>query len=127
MNEELKPVLCGCGGEPEHHVSVTQTTGKYDERHYLMCKECLCTISVKSYDDAIRKWNTAMSGNRMRIHTVTLAKPGEEAAKPYKVSKNSKRWHCGRCSTAVGRFWEFCQKCGTRIDWSVRNEDHLHE
>ena len=38
--------------------------------------------------------------------------PGNE---PY---KKGNRWHCGNCSTAVGRFWQYCQKCGEKINWS---------
>lgn len=124
MSEELKPVLCGCGGEAVlWHIEFCE-----QDLYLYHCMSCdTATKFYPSEEQAAAAWNTAMSGNRMHSHTVILAEPGEEAAKPYKVSKNSKRWHCGRCSTAVGRFWKFCQKCGTRIDWSVRNEDHLHE
>ena len=33
---------------------------------------------------------------------------------PYKIGK---RWHCGECSTAIGKYWSYCQKCGHLIDW----------
>ena len=36
------------------------------------------------------------------------------SVKPF---KHENRWHCGECSTAVGRFWAFCQKCGSKINW----------
>ena len=39
-------------------------------------------------------------------------------AKAYKIGN---RWHCGRCSTAVGRFWKYCQKCGSWIIWKERD------
>ena len=40
--------------------------------------------------------------------------------KPFKIGN---RWHCGECSTAVGRFWAFCQKCGSKINWEgAKNE-----
>ena len=38
----------------------------------------------------------------------------EEVA-PYRVGK---RWHCGNCSMAIGRFWKFCQNCGIKIGLS---------
>lgn len=37
-----------------------------------------------------------------------------ESAKPY---KDGARWRCGECSTAVSRFWKFCQHCGMKIRW----------
>ena len=40
--------------------------------------------------------------------------------KPYKIDT---RWHCGACSTAVGRLWVYCQKCGLEIDWEGAKDD----
>ena len=33
---------------------------------------------------------------------------------PYQVGR---RWFCGSCSTAVGRYWKYCQNCGRRLGW----------
>jgi len=44
-------------------------------------------------------------GEAHRIH---------EGVKPY---KDGARWRCGECSTAIGRFWKFCQYCGQKIGW----------
>ena len=44
-------------------------------------------------------------------------------ATPFKIDENSNRWHCGHCSTALGRFWKYCQKCGRKIDWEAA-DDH---
>ena len=42
------------------------------------------------------------------------------SVKPFKTGN---RWRCGECSTAVGRFWVFCQKCGLKINWEgAKNE-----
>ena len=114
-----KPMMCGCGGKPRHEVSTSTFRGTNDERHYISCDKCSAMVMAHTYEDAIEEWNTAMSGNRMRIHTVILDDTKAViSAKPYKVKK---RWHCGACSTAIGRFWTYCQKCGTEIDWSERD------
>ena len=114
-----KPMMCGCGGKPRHEVSISTFRGTNDERHYISCDKCSAMVMAHTYEDAIEEWNTAMSGNRMRIHTVILDDTKAViSAKPYKIKK---RWHCGSCSTAVGRVWTYCQKCGMEIDWSERD------
>lgn len=40
--------------------------------------------------------------------------------KPY---KNGTRWHCGECSTAIGRYWKFCQNCGQKIEWEEVSDE----
>lgn len=40
-------------------------------------------------------------------------------APAYKI--DNKRWRCGRCSAHLGRFWVYCQKCGSVIDWGARD------
>ena len=42
---------------------------------------------------------------------------------PVKPFKHENRWHCGECSTALGRFWVFCQKCGSKINWEGANNE----
>ena len=115
-DNRLTPVRCGCGGEPKHEMSTSTYRGRNDERHYISCDKCLIMASGKSREEAVEKWNTALSGNRMKIYKVILGdNPMTVSAKPYKVKK---RWYCGACSTSIGRFWTYCQKCGTEIDWS---------
>ena len=113
-------IMCGCGGKARHDVTFNYFGDKKEENHYIVCSKCGILTSGKTFEKAAKEWNTAMSGNRMRIHTVILDdNPATVSAKPYKVKK---RWHCGACSTAIGRFWTYCQKCGTEIDWSMKDE-----
>lgn len=44
-----------------------------------------------------------------------------EGVKPYKYGK---RWYCGECSTAIGRFWHFCQYCGMKIKWDEVDDEN---
>ena len=48
------------------------------------------------------------------------AKDMNVPSKPYKIDT---RWHCGNCSTPLGRFWVYCQKCGCEIDWEGGDDD----
>ena len=50
-------------------------------------------------------------GRKDRFHSV----------KPY---KDDKRWHCGQCSIAIGRYWRFCQFCGQKIGWEEMSDDN---
>lgn len=43
------------------------------------------------------------------------------AVKPY---KDGKRWHCGQCSIAIGRYWRFCQFCGQKIGWGEVTDEN---
>lgn len=54
-----------------------------------------------------------------RIKNPKEVETSQTPAIPYKIGY---RWHCGNCSTAVGGFWNFCQKCGTRIFWEGLSE-----
>lgn len=44
-----------------------------------------------------------------------------EGVKPY---KDGNRWHCGECSTAIGRFWKYCQYCGQKIGWDEVSDEN---
>ena len=122
MNNDVKLEMCGCGGKPMFDITSKTDGDETITRYFVYCKKCLSTISGKSYEEAVEKWNRAMSGNRVRIHKVVFDEDNKPV-KPWRTDEDSKRWHCGACSTAVGRFWVYCQKCGTPIDWSVRNEN----
>lgn len=43
------------------------------------------------------------------------------AVQPY---KDGKRWHCGQCSIAIGRYWRFCQFCGQKIGWDEVTDEN---
>lgn len=119
----IEPMMCGCGGRPNHDFVKRSYDGKVEETHYVSCKKCLTLTSGNTYEEAVGKWNLAMSGNRVRIHSVILDDADREIfAKPQK-SGNPKRWVCGSCGSAIGSFWTYCQHCGTKIDWSVKNDN----
>ena len=69
----IQPVRCGCGGDAEHdYVNRIDCYGKHDESHYLICKQCHTLTAGNSFEEAVQRWNTAMSGNRVRVHPVIL-------------------------------------------------------
>ena len=58
--EELKPVRCGCGGEPiVGHIEKTNYLPK--DRWYIGCPKCeICTKIYNTESEAIQAWNKAM-------------------------------------------------------------------
>ena len=71
MNEELKPVNCGCGGEA--HVSDYKTVSD-ETAFYVSCRVCdTSTRSFLTKDKAITTWNRAMSGNETGVRSPRIA------------------------------------------------------
>jgi hypothetical protein len=62
MTDEMKPVRCGCGGEPVvGHIEKTSYLPK--DRWYIGCPKCdICTGIYDTEAEAIEAWNRAMSG-----------------------------------------------------------------
>lgn len=104
MSEELKPVRCGCGGEP----------GYYDDRWHgccgIQCMKCGIDMSnCESEEEAIRKWNTAMGATDNNVG---------DKERTAKVYWNGLHNCCSICSrpietTAMTR----CAYCGARLEW----------
>ena len=83
MNNELKPVRCGCGGEPVIWHNFSGLT-------FLSCKSC--EITSKGYDnhfEAIEAWNRAMGANRVQFEAVAkdIDVPGKFATDTNVVDK----------------------------------------
>ena len=66
------------------------------------------------FEDLAKNNEKCAAEHRQLVAWLTELKQRREPANAYKVGN---RWHCGKCSTAVGRFWQYCQKCGTLINW----------
>ena len=112
----MKPVSCGCGGK--------SIVSKFEivEQYNVHCDKCyISTSDCDTEEEAIEKWNRAMSGNRVRLHKVVFAE-GEVNAPMSAPYVTGNRYRCGNCSTPLGRFWVFCQKCGIMIDWNNKKE-----
>ena len=80
MNEELKPVRCGCGGEVAVH---KQLAGEYE----VYCRRCFITTdNYYTEAEAIQAWNTAMGAN--------LEKEQIKGANvPERTAKVENKWH----------------------------------
>ena len=59
MNDELKPVRCGCGGTAK---VVSYLGEKYSKMvYYVRCDKCgMASEKYRSEKEAIEAWNTAM-------------------------------------------------------------------
>jgi len=102
---KLKPVRCGCGGEPKVIHAVTQS--------FVWCSGC--GIETRMYDNeetAVEMWNKAV-GPR-------TAKVVERA-----IDVNRLSWgKCGECGNLV--FSNYCSKCGAKLDWSENDHRRSH-
>lgn len=114
MNEEMKAVSCGCGGE----VYVYGIKHNVNESSYV-CECVKCGISTRPWEteaEAVREWNRAMSGSTEKSSTVDRTTKVETVEKPnvYKCSECGQYFH----STAWGSPVMYCSRCGAKLDWS---------
>lgn len=116
----MEPVICGCGGKTKISFTIRNYEKEVSSSYYLSCEKCGIMISGDSAEEAIEKWNLAMSGNRVRLHNVVFAEDKPKVA-PFH-DKNPKRWRCGNCASSVKKVWKYCQCCGCRIDWKNKKE-----
>ena len=67
MSEEMKPVRCGCGGEPiVGHIEKTRCLPK--DRWYIGCPNCdICTKIYDTEAEVITAWNTAMGAKDINV------------------------------------------------------------
>lgn len=65
----MKPVRCGCGGEPiVGHIEKTSYLPK--DRWYIGCPECdICTKTYDTEAEAIEAWNKALSAKDINVPT----------------------------------------------------------
>ena len=115
MNNELKPVQCGCGGETDVHL------GQYD-RWFVFCESCgTRTCACNTRKKAIEVWNRAMSGKDINVPNK------ERTAKVISydeiITVNGYRYHyeeylCNACKKKVFSCDSYCSSCGAKLDWS---------
>ena len=121
MNNEMKPVQCGCGGEAEiFHIAPDEgCEGSYCVR----CSECLTQTPFFSKDKekAITAWNKAMSSKDINVFTK------ERTAKVIShdgiITVNGYGYHyeeylCNACKNNVFSCDSYCSSCGAKLDWS---------
>ncbi len=105
MNNKLKPVNCGCGGEAKVDTKLVSCTPV--ERKRVYCSKCyISTEWMKSEAEAIEAWNRAMSAGKDEI----------AITKGYWMAIYD-GLHCSVCNykcetTALP---EVCPHCGTRL------------
>ena len=98
MNDELKPVRCGCGGE----AIVDQTDG-YDEYNVYCPKFFMSSGTFNTEADAVAAWNRAM---------------GERVAKATrKPEAFFYRCECGYGLCCEKNDMNYCPHCGCRLEW----------
>ena len=112
MNDDLKPVRCGCGGKAE-------VLKFHNDTWLVICDKCRTSSeNYRSRDKAIQAWNMAMSGNREGLSRV------ERMAKVIEINQNPKNhvYKCAKCGQYMHRTsWstsvKYCSNCGARLEW----------
>ena len=110
MNDEMKPVRCGCGGEAQIRAYCTLSG---ESAVYVSCSKC--DISTQSFliaDEAIKAWNRAMVARTAKVESrkwqkdLTLIGGG---------SWSGKCQGCGRW--VKSNECTYCPNCGAKLDW----------
>ena len=128
MNEELKPVRCGCGGEAK----VQRVRTLKSHLIVVMCTKCeIATNYYTNEAEAVHVWNTAMGSTRrlleVLVHDATDTNVGDKFAKDMNVPRKGKwlwdeeedRCYCSECGEeddlsidGVYMMHDFCPNCG---------------
>ncbi len=110
MSEKLKPVRCGCGGEPVvGHIKKTSYLPK--DRWYIGCPKCdICTGLYDTEAEVITAWNTAM-GER-------TAKVVDKSVGRHSISDFDWIGKCEKCGNEIQYSFDFCPYCGVKLEWS---------
>ena len=132
MNDELKPIRCGCGGEP-------YLLGNYS----VLCSKCFIkTDRENSEAEAIKVWNTAMGTDTRKIaevmaHDIVVSEQLTNKVKMSPIHIDGSIYECPNCRTKVGyveytgypattpdTFYDwrvvkhkFCPECGIKLEW----------
>ena len=133
MNEELKPVRCGCGGEAEIDW-VLEPSNCYMANVY--CNKCgtktipfWSTEKDKAIDYAVTTWNRAMGADQFREVTKKIERIEnvQECAENARCNERTAKaeWSevdgchlCGECGFAVCPNCDvYCAGCGARLEW----------
>lgn len=149
MSEELKTINCGCGGEAVLEIDHdTIQPGAPIDWKRVRCNNCnIRTTWRKSEAEAIKVWNTAMSGvvypcttpngvytsgctitnttdDKDDFHPVYDCMVGKErTAKVTLLTPNSKGYwstngRCQGCGFLLERKHAYCPNCGARLEWN---------
>ncbi len=116
MEEELKPVNCGCGGpvSSKDYICVETTNEEgfpiIEPVYRVFCRQCGIStpFAYPSKSDAIRAWNRAMSAE-LRSNCEAL----RSCAAPWDPDRN--RYCCEICGHYVGKYDAFCGGCGAKL------------
>lgn len=122
MNNELKTVQCGCGGEAYYEAYENYNFGSYIA-HIMICDKCgMRTAEWPSEAEAITAWNRAMGAKDINVPNkfVTDTNVGnkERTAKIIGNYWRGVEYFCGDCKKKVLSSDDYCSHCGAKLDWS---------
>lgn len=108
MNEELKPIKCGCGGEAFSHF--IPLMGNLPSC-FIYCKKCgIKTIPFQTESEAITAWNKAMGAKDINV-------PDKETVLIEPFDANLTHVGYCMCGELVNIDYSYCPRCGRKIEW----------
>ena len=115
MENELKPVPCGCGGEAIVILDMQMLSKPAVE---IKCNDCGIMIIRQTYkpSEAIQAWNRAM-GSAEKSSTVERTAKVENQCAILETLNPYKEGMCGNCGKTVYDHAKYCDECGARLEW----------
>ena len=109
MTDELTPVRCGCGGEPE--LEPRRSRAMY-MCYALRCPCCGIEIRRKTESEAITAWNRAMGERTAKVIEHDASVTDTDGYKYHRTE-----YLCDDCKKRVLGGDDYCSHCGCRLDW----------
>ena len=110
MNNELKTIQCGCGGEAKTVLN----------EFYNYLTHCLvCGMSTRAFDteaEAITAWNKAMGAKDINVPN-KFATDTNVWNKTAKFKQDGEFLRCGKCNHIVDSGYKYCSECGSRLEF----------
>lgn len=140
MNDKLRLVHCGCGGE----ASIIDYQGDGYTSYYCYCIKCnIGTDLYETEEEAIEAWNKAMENNiqinvqineekfeqlkneivqeLLKSIKITVAAEPEKTAKVTNIVLTSlppqDAYICSNCGNRVEKIDHYCSQCGAKLEW----------
>ena len=113
MEDEIKIMNCGCGGEAK--VQRVRTL----KSHVLVVMCTMCEIATNYYTteaEAIQAWNKAMGAKDINVPN-KFATDTNVGNKTAKFKQDGEFLRCGKCNHIVDSGYKYCPKCGSRLEF----------
>ena len=120
MEDKIKIVNCGCGGEVFHDIARGWNPVREDALvvwHRVICKNCgTQTKAFYTETEAIQAWTKAMGAKDINVPN-KFATDTNVGNKTAKFKQDGKFLRCGKCNHMVDSGYKYCPECGSRLEF----------